>query len=103
VFDIVLDIVFSPALWLSIALTLVYGMVFYLWRGGPIRQLGRDLVVALIGFVVGQLAGTILHLRLLQVGQIYFMPATIGSLCALLLGRMIWRLPVPDFPRGPRP
>ena len=78
-FDTLLDIVFSPALWLSIILMLVYGFAFYLWRGGPIRQLGRDFVAGLVGFVVGQLAGTILHFRLLQVGQIYLVP--LSALC----------------------
>jgi hypothetical protein len=102
VFDIILDIVFSPALWLSIVLTLVYGMAFYLWRGGPIRQLGRDLVAGLVGFVLGQLAGTILHFRLLQVGQIYLVPATAGAISALLVGRMIWRLTTTNSPRDPR-
>jgi hypothetical protein len=89
--DGVMDIVLSPALWLSVAVAVVCSLVFYGWRGGDMRQFGRDVVAALVGFGAGQLAGAYLQLDLLRMGEIRFLAGIVGAVAALFLGRLVWR------------
>ncbi len=92
-FDLLLDIVLAPALWLSIALALVYGWLFYGWRGGGWRQLGRDLVAGLAGFGLGQLTGMLFGISWLVVGQVQLLWGTLGAVLGLALGRRFWPRP----------
>jgi hypothetical protein len=89
--DGVMDVILSPALWLSVAVAVVCSVVFYGWRGGGMRQFGRDVVAALVGFGAGQLAGTYLQLDLLRMGPIQFLAGIVGAIAALFLGRLVWR------------
>ncbi len=90
-FDALLDLVLSPALWLGVTIAAACSVVFYGWRGGGLRQLGRDLVAGLVGFGLGQLAGTWLGFDWLRVGQVQVLLGAGGALVALLVGRSIWR------------
>lgn len=87
-----LDLLLSPALWLGVVLALLYGAFFFGWRGGGVRQLGRDLVTGLLGFGIGQLGGALAGISLLRLGQLQLLAATAGAFCALLLGRRFWRM-----------
>jgi hypothetical protein len=89
--DLLLDIAFSPALWLSAALGTVYSLLFYAWRGGQWRQLGRDLLAGLAGFALGQLAGPFLPLGRLAVGQVYVLWGTTAAVATLILSRWLWQ------------
>jgi len=89
--DGVMDVVLSPALWLSVAVAFACSVLFYGWRGGGMRQLGRDVVVSLLGFGIGQLAGTYLQLDFLRLGQIQLLAGIAGAILALFLGRLVWR------------
>jgi len=89
--DGVMDVILSPALWLSVAVAVACGVLFYGWRGGGMRQLGRDVVVSLLGFGIGQLAGTYLEFDFLRLGQVQILAGIAGAVCALFLGRLIWR------------
>jgi uncharacterized membrane protein YjjP (DUF1212 family) len=88
--DGVMDVVLSPALWLSVAVAVACSVLFYGLRGGGVRQLGRDVVVSLLGFAIGQLAGTYLQLDLLRLGQIQLLAGIAGAICALFVGRLVW-------------
>lgn len=81
------DILLSPALWLSLTLALGYSLLFSLWRGGGWRKMPRDLLAGCIGFGAGQLAGLLLNLNLLRVGEVHVLWGTLGAALALLLGR----------------
>ncbi len=81
------DLLLSPALWLSVTLALGYSLLFSLWRGGGWRQLPRDLVTGCVGFGLGQLAGYLLDINLLRVGEVHVLWGTLGAALALLLGR----------------
>ena len=81
------DILLSPALWLGLLLALAYGALCTLWRGGGWRQLPRDLAAACVGFGLGQLAGSLLGINLLRVGQVHVLWGTLGAGLALFLGR----------------
>jgi uncharacterized membrane protein len=89
--DGVMDVVLSPALWLSVVIAIVCSVLFYGWRGGGARQFGRDVVASLLGFGIGQLAGMYLQLDLLRVGQIQIPAGIAGAIAALFLGRLMWR------------
>jgi hypothetical protein len=91
IIDGALDVILSPAGWLSVAVAVVCSVVFYGWRGGGAGQLGRDVVAGLLGFGIGQLAGTYLQIDLLRVGQIQFLAGIAGAICALFIGRLMWR------------
>ncbi len=85
--DAIMDLVLSPSLWLGLLLALSYSMLFYSWQRGGARQLGRDLLAGCVGFGVGQLAGVLLRVNFLLVGQVQLITGTIGALAALLIAR----------------
>ena len=89
--DDVMDVILSPALWLSVVVAVVCSVLFYGWRGGGVRQLGRDVVAGVLGFGIGQLAGTYLELDLLRLGEIQFLAGITGAIVALFIGRLMRR------------
>jgi uncharacterized membrane protein YjjP (DUF1212 family) len=89
--DRVIDVVLSPALWLSVVVALVCSVLFYAWRGGGARQFGRDVVAGLLGFGAGQLIGAYLQLNLPRLGEIQVVAGVAGAVFALFIGRLIWR------------
>jgi hypothetical protein len=91
-----LDIVLSPALWLSALLALIYSVLFSAWRWAGWRQLGRDVLAGLVGFAVGQLAGSLLHFGWVRIGEVQLLWGTVGAVAALLLGRTLSRPAVSD-------
>jgi hypothetical protein len=89
--DGVMDIVLSPALWLSVLVAVVCSVLFYGWRGGGARQLGRDVVAGLLGFGAGQLVGAYLQLDLPRLGEVQVAAGIAGAVATLFIGRLIWR------------
>jgi uncharacterized membrane protein YjjP (DUF1212 family) len=89
--DGVIDVVLSPALWLSVVIAVVCGVLFYAWRGGGARQFGQDVVAGLLGFGMGQLIGAYLQLDLPRLGEIQVVAGIAGAILALFIGRLIWR------------
>ncbi len=91
--DGALDLLLSPALWLSIVVATLVSFAFTAWRGGDLRQLGRDWFAGLIGFGAGQLLGSFLPFKLLRIGEVYIVWGVLGALAGLLAGRSIrnWR------------
>lgn len=91
--DGALDLLLSPALWLSIVVATLVSLAFTAWRGGGVRQAGLDLIAGLIGFAAGQLLGSFLPFELLRIGEVYIVWGVLGSLAGLLAGRSIrnWR------------
>ena len=73
---------FSPSLLLILLFSLVYGAAFHLWRGRGWRDLAIYLATALVGMVLGQVAGKWLGLNILKIGVTYVFE---GSLLAWLL------------------
>ncbi len=91
--ETIMDVVLSPSLWFGLALALCYGALFYGWQRGGARQLGRDLLAGCTGFGLGQLAGVLLQVNFLIVGQVQLFMGTLGALLALLIARRYWRSP----------
>ena len=61
-----------PTLILGLILSTLYGALFHLWRGGNAGRLLLYLVLAWVGFWLGQLLGNILHLSFDTLGQLTF-------------------------------
>ena len=87
VLDWMLDVALSPALWLSAFLAVAVSLLFYLWRGGERRQLGRDLLAGLAGFAVGQALGMALRLPDLHLGEVQLIWGMLGSAAGLIARR----------------
>ncbi len=102
--DLALDVVLSPALWLSLLFGLIYAVLFTLWRGGGWRQGLRDLVAGVLGFGVGQIIASLLPLPTLQVGEVHLLWGSLFAVSFLLLGRRLWRprpRPPAEAPHSP--
>jgi len=72
-----MSFLFPPALAVMLALSIIYGSLFHLWKGRNWSDLGRTLIAAFLGFSVGQLLGAILQLSILKVGQVHVIEGTI--------------------------
>ncbi len=87
--DAVLDVVLSPALWLSVVLAGVYSTLFTIWRWAGWRQWGRDVLAGLLGFGIGQAAGMLSGLPWLRVGDVQLLWGTVATALALAIGRWL--------------
>jgi hypothetical protein len=75
-----------PAFFLGLILSTLYGALFHLWRGGNAGRLFLYLVLAWVGFWLGQLIAGYLKLSFDLVGQIHIFFSTLGSLAFLAIG-----------------
>ena len=75
-----------PAIFLGLILSTVYGALFHLWRGGNAGRLLLYLILAWIGFWLGQFAGNYLKISFDTLGQLHIAIATLGSLIFLAIG-----------------
>jgi hypothetical protein len=66
-----------PALVLIAVIAVIYGALFYLWKGRGWTELGLFMLAAMVGFWVGQLVALLLNLDVLKVGQIHLIEGTI--------------------------
>lgn len=79
----------APSLLLSILASIGIASMFHLWRGRTVVDLAVFLVVSAVGFGVGQLAGTVVRIPLLQIGEIHVVEATVGALLALAIANLV--------------
>jgi uncharacterized membrane protein YeaQ/YmgE (transglycosylase-associated protein family) len=75
-----------PALFLGLILSTLYGALFHLWRGGNAGRLLLYLLLSWIGFWLGQLVGSLLHISFDLIGQLHILTSTLGSLVFLAIG-----------------
>jgi hypothetical protein len=90
--DLALDVVFSPGLWLSVLLAVIYSLLFSTWRWAGWGQLGRDVLAGLLGFAAGQLTGTLVGFDWGCIGQVQLLFGTAGAVASLAVGRALWRM-----------
>ena len=69
----------TPAILLGILLSILYGSVFHLFRGGGTGRLLLYIVLAMIGFWIGQLLANNFGLSFIKVGTLRLGLATISS------------------------
>ena len=75
-----------PTLLLGLILSTLYGALFHLWRGGNAGRLLLYVILAWIGFWLGQFIGTLLNFTFDTFGQLHIVFATLGSLILLVFG-----------------
>ncbi|MFZ2098091.1 MAG: hypothetical protein WAV05_15770 [Anaerolineales bacterium] len=75
-----------PTIFLGLILSTLYGALFHLWRGGNAGRLLLYLLLAWIGFWLGQLLGNYLKVSFDTLGQLHLGMATLGSLILLAIG-----------------
>jgi len=75
-----------PTLILGLILSTLYGALFHLWRGGNAGRLLFYIILAWIGFWVGQFIGNMLNLSFDTLGQLHIVASTLCSLILLFVG-----------------
>ncbi len=80
-----------PAVLLAFLIASLYGVAFFLLSGRTWIELALYWVTAVAGFAVGALVSRLIGLNLLPVGEVNIIEASITSLLALVLVRMLWR------------
>jgi len=88
-----------PFFFLGLVLSTLYGALFHLWRGGNAGRLLLYLIVAWIGFWIGQLIGNMLNISFDTLGQLHVVSATLGSIVFLFVGYWLSLVQVEKKPR----
>ena len=79
-----------PGFLFGFVISALYGSAFHFWRGGGLRRLLLFLVLSIVGFWVGQIAGAALNVTFGKVGTLLLGPATVGSAIFLLVGNWLF-------------
>lgn len=69
---------------LGFLLASIYGAVFHLIFGGPIRRIVLYLAAAWLGFFIGQFIGDFLNFEVLKLGKIHLVSASLSAWLMLL-------------------
>lgn len=78
-----------PTLVLGLILSTLFGALFHLWRGGNAGRLLFYLLLAWVGFWIGQLVGGFFNLSFDTLGQLHLVVATVGSVLFLFIGHWL--------------
>lgn len=77
-----------PTLFFGFVLATIYGAGFHVWQGGGARRLLLYLLAGWLGFVLGHVAAETFEIRLMMVGALNLIPATLGSVVALFAAKL---------------
>jgi hypothetical protein len=80
-----MQILLSPPLVLSLIIASAYAAFFNLWQKGSAKDLLLYLVACWLGLGIGELAGDLLGLDVMMIGQIHILEGTVGAWLLLLL------------------
>ena len=80
-----------PALFFGIVLSSAYGTAFHFWKGGSLAKLFLYIVLAWLGFWIGNFLGDLLKWNFASIGQINTGMATLGSAAFLFVGEWLGR------------
>ena len=83
-----------PSLILSTVLSLIWATLWFFWRGGGWRDWLIDVLVALLGFGIGQLLGLAIGLPVPAIGGVRVVEGTLGAWLALWIAQRLRRRPV---------
>jgi hypothetical protein len=81
----------DPAVILGVLLSAGYACLFHLWAGRNLRELFLYLLVALVGFALGQWIGQLARLDLWLLGRIHLLEASSVALLFLVSARLLLR------------
>lgn len=88
-----------PTLFLGFVLSTLYGALFHLWRGGNAGRVFLYLILAWIGFWIGQFLGNLINISFDTLGQLHIVSATLGSIVFLVVGYWLSLVQVEKKPR----
>lgn len=80
-----------PSIVLSLVIASLIGLVFFMLFGRGWLRLGVYWLVAVVGFLVGQIVTTLLSFSLFAIGSVNLLEATVTCLIALFVTRAVWR------------
>ena len=80
-----------PSILFGVCLSVFFGAVFHLWRGGGLGRLVFYLVLAVCGFWAGQLAAAYFHWTFDLYGDLHLFTNT--AVCILSLAIGYWLSP----------
>ena len=83
-----------PALILSTLLSLLWATLWFAWRGRGWRDWLIDVLVALLGFGIGQMLGVALNLPVPAIGGVRVVEGTLGAWLALWIAERLRKRPV---------
>jgi hypothetical protein len=66
-----------------------YASIFHLWTGRSLRELPQFLIAAGVGFALGHWVSQTLQWETFRVGQLSLLEATLASVLALFLVRIL--------------
>lgn len=78
-----------PSLAIGVVIALLIGSIFHVWLDGGGGRLILYLVLSLVGFFAGHIAGSVLNWSFLELGPLNLGMAFFGSLVFLGLGHWL--------------
>jgi hypothetical protein len=85
-----------PALLFGILISSLYGAAFHLFRGGGAGRLILYIILAWIGFWVGQLIASQIGISLINIGPLHLGIATLSSWLFLGIGHWLSLVEIKD-------
>lgn len=79
----------TAAYFFAFLVSTLYGAAFHLWQGGSARWLLLYLLAGWVGFAAGQVVGSLVGPHWFNIGALYIVPASLGSLIALFTARWL--------------
>jgi hypothetical protein len=83
-----------PAILFGVVLSSAYGTAFHFWKGGSLNKLIYYVILAWLGFWLGNYVGGLIGWNFAAVGPINAGPATIASAVLLFFGEWLGRVEV---------
>lgn len=85
-----------PTILFGIVLATLYGALFHFWRGGSMRRIFLYIVLAQVGFWLGDTVGWLAGLNAGAIGLMNAGMATVGSALFLFVGDFLSRIRVSE-------
>lgn len=79
-----MSLMIPPSLLLMLVISVLYGALFYLWKGKTWSDLLLFMLVAMIGLLLGQIIAYLLGLDVARLGQLHLIEGTIFAWLLML-------------------
>lgn len=89
----------APAIFLSILISTVCGLLYHIIRGGRSARLGLYVLTAWIAFIAGHMVGQWLDWTFIRLGTLNLFPALVATLLGLIVASIFAG---PEQPPAPR-
>ena len=83
-----------PALLFGLILSAAFGAAFHFWKGGSLAKLILYIILASLGFWIGNYVGGLLKWSFAAIGPINIGMATLGSAILLFIGEWLSRVDI---------